>query len=54
MIVGNSAFYSSDKAKTDDGKYIYRNVIDRIKSSSNSIFIDYRELKNLLGYTHEQ
>lgn len=51
IIVGNSTFYSSEKAKTDEGKFIYRNVIERIKNDNNNdVFIDYRELKNLLGY----
>lgn len=51
IIVGNSTFYSSEEAKTDEGKYIYKNVIERIKNNNNNdVFIDYRELKNLLGY----
>lgn len=54
IIVGNSNFYSSDRAKTDEGKYIYKNVIERIKSSKNASFIDYRELRTLLGYSYEQ
>ena len=54
IIVGNSTFYSSDKAKTDEGKYIYRNVIEEIKNDNNNdVFIDYRELKTLLGYNYE-
>ena len=51
IIVGNSAFYSSDKAKTEEGQNIYRNVIEKIKDNNNfDVFIDYRELKKLLGY----
>ena len=53
IIVGNSGFYSSDKAKTNDGKDIYKNVIDQIKNSNNGVFIDYRELRTLLGYAYE-
>ena len=54
IIVGNSTFYSSDRARTEDGQYIYKNVIERIKDSSNNdVFIDYRELKKLLGYEYE-
>ena len=48
IIVGNSNFYSSDRAKTEDGRLIYRNVIERIQNDRNSVFIDYRELKKLL------
>ncbi|WP_407404265.1 AAA domain-containing protein [Sodaliphilus sp.] len=49
IIVGNRDFYYSETARTNDGQYIYRNVIDTIKKN-NGIIIDYRELKTLLGY----
>lgn len=51
IIVGNSTFYSSDNAKTEEGQYIYRNVIEQIKDDNNcDVFIDYRKLRTLLGY----
>lgn len=49
IIVGNSRFFET--VQTNDKKYIYKNVIDTIKSDENNdIFIDYNELKTLLGY----
>ena len=49
IIVGNSKFFET--VQTKDNKYIYKNVIDTIKSDGNNdVFIDYRDLKTLLGY----
>lgn len=51
IIVGNSNFYTSDRAKNDDGETIYRNVIEAItRPEGNGVFIDYHELKYMLGH----
>lgn len=49
IIVGNSSFYSSEKAMTKDGQYTYRDVINQIKKDGN--FIDYRTIEALLNNT---
>lgn len=51
IIVGNSQFFLSPKSNNDESFIYYRNVIEQIKSPyNNDIFIDYREIKTLLGY----